>query len=72
MSPVIRLSHLFRRYKTFSAVENISLEIGKGEICGFIGLNGSGKTTTIKMLLGMVHWSSLWQSLLPCFLSTSF
>lgn len=55
MNPVIRLSHLSKRYKSFSAVEDLSLEIEKGEIYGFIGLNGSGKTTTIKMLLGMIH-----------------
>src|SRR5690606_11991705 len=55
MDPVIQLSHLSKRYKGFSAVEGISLEIRKGEIYGFIGLNGSGKTTTIKMLLGMIR-----------------
>lgn len=55
MDPVIQLSHLSKRYKGFSAVEDISLEIEKGEIYGFIGLNGSGKTTTIKMLLGMIR-----------------
>ncbi|MGH2318989.1 ABC transporter ATP-binding protein [Planococcus sp. SE5232] len=55
MNPVIQLSQLSKRYKNFSAVEDVSLEIGKGEIYGFIGLNGSGKTTTIKMLLGMVR-----------------
>lgn len=55
MNPVIRLSHLSKHYKKFSAVEDISLEIDKGEIYGFIGLNGSGKTTTIKMLMGMVR-----------------
>lgn len=55
MDPVIQLSQLSKRYKKFSAVEDVSLEIGKGEIYGFIGLNGSGKTTTIKMLLGMVR-----------------
>lgn len=55
MNPVIQLSQLSKRYKKFSAVEDVSLEIGKGEIYGFIGLNGSGKTTTIKMLLGMIR-----------------
>lgn len=55
MNPVIRLSQLSKRYKKFSAVDDVSLEIEKGEIYGFIGLNGSGKTTTIKMLLGMIR-----------------
>ncbi|WP_040852128.1 ABC transporter ATP-binding protein [Planococcus antarcticus] len=55
MNSAIRLSHVSKRYKKFLAVEDISLEIGRGEIYGFIGLNGSGKTTTIKMLLGMIR-----------------
>lgn len=58
MKPLIQLSHLSKRYRGFSAVQDISLEIEKGEIYGFIGLNGSGKTTTIKMLLGMIRPSN--------------
>lgn len=58
MDPVIQLSHLSKRYRGFSAIEDVSLEIEKGEIYGFIGLNGSGKTTTIKMLLGMIRPSN--------------
>ena len=54
METVIAIEHLSKRYKDVQAVENLSLEVKKGEIYGFIGLNGSGKTTTIRMMLGMI------------------
>jgi len=44
--------------KQFLAVDRLSMEICQGEIFGFLGHNGSGKTTTIKMILGMVHPTS--------------
>jgi ABC-2 type transport system ATP-binding protein len=46
---------LFRReYKEIRAVKDISFQIPKGEICGYIGENGAGKSTTIKMLTGIL------------------
>ena len=46
---------LFRReYKQVTAVKDISFQIPKGEICGYIGENGAGKSTTIKMLTGIL------------------
>ncbi|WP_282939409.1 ABC transporter ATP-binding protein [Paenibacillus sp. RC67] len=46
---------LFRReYKQVRAVKDISFEIPQGEICGYIGENGAGKSTTIKMLTGIL------------------
>lgn len=54
METVIAIEHLSKRYKDVQAVEDLSLEVKKGEIYGFIGLNGSGKTTTIRMMLGMI------------------
>ncbi len=49
------LKSIFKpKYKTIHAVNNISLEIEKGEIIAFIGPNGSGKSTTIKMMTGIL------------------
>lgn len=44
----------YRQAGTFSAVDQLSLEVKKGQIFGFIGLNGAGKTTTIKMIVGLL------------------
>lgn len=53
------LKDLFSRdYKIIKAVDEISLEVKKGEILGFIGPNGAGKSTTIKMLTGVLKPSS--------------
>jgi ABC-2 type transport system ATP-binding protein len=49
------LKDLFRReYNLITAVDDISFQIPKGEICGYIGENGAGKSTTIKMLTGIL------------------
>ncbi len=47
-----------RKYRTIKAVDDISLEIEKGEIVGYIGPNGAGKSTTIKMLCGILKADS--------------
>src|SRR5687767_4780185 len=47
---MIKLENVTKCYKNFRAVDQVSLEIGRGEVFGFIGPNGAGKTTTIKML----------------------
>ncbi len=49
---MIEVENLTKRYGEFTAVDNISFSIGKGEICGFLGPNGAGKTTTMRMLTG--------------------
>ncbi|MQP64570.1 ribosome-associated ATPase/putative transporter RbbA [Niveispirillum sp. SYP-B3756] len=45
---------LTRRFGAFTAVDHVSFRIGKGEIFGFLGSNGCGKTTTMKMLTGLL------------------
>ena len=44
------IKNLVKNYGKFRAVDNLSLEIGKGQIYGFVGANGAGKTTTIKVV----------------------
>jgi ABC-2 type transport system ATP-binding protein len=55
MEDIIRTENITKHFGDVHAVENVSLEVGKGEIYGFLGPNGAGKTTTIRMLLGMIH-----------------
>jgi ABC-2 type transport system ATP-binding protein len=52
--PVIRVENLTRRFGDFVAVDHINFEVEAGEIVGYLGPNGSGKTTTIRMLLGLL------------------
>lgn len=52
--PVISVRDLTRRFGDFVAVDHISFEVQEGEVVGYLGPNGSGKTTTIRMLLGML------------------
>lgn len=51
---IIRTVNLRKVYNGFVAVDNLNLEIYKGEIFGLLGPNGAGKTTTISMLLGLI------------------
>jgi ABC-type multidrug transport system ATPase subunit len=50
----ISAEHLVRRFGQFTAVNDVSFRVEKGEIFGFLGPNGSGKTTVIKMLTGLL------------------
>jgi ABC-type multidrug transport system ATPase subunit len=52
--PVIRTRALTKRYGELRAVDAIDLEVSAGDVYGFLGANGSGKTTTVRMLLGLV------------------
>ena len=52
--PVIEARSLTRRFGDFTAVDAVSFSIGRGEIFGFVGSNGCGKTTTMKMLTGLL------------------
>jgi drug efflux transport system ATP-binding protein len=50
----ISAEHLVRRFGDFTAVNDVSFQVKRGEIFGFLGPNGSGKTTVIKMLTGLL------------------
>lgn len=51
---ILRAEHLIKKYKGKSVVNNISLQVGQGEIVGLLGPNGAGKTTTFYMIVGLV------------------
>jgi len=53
MNQAITASNLTKRFGDFTAVDAISFEVGKGEIFGFLGANGAGKTTAMRMLTGL-------------------
>jgi ABC-2 type transport system ATP-binding protein len=57
-SYLIETDELSKRYGNFDAVQSLSLRVAGHRITGFLGRNGSGKSTTIKMLLGMTHPTS--------------
>jgi ABC-2 type transport system ATP-binding protein len=50
---MIELREVTKKFGTFTAVDNLSLTVPKGEFFGFLGPNGAGKTTTIKMIVGL-------------------
>jgi ABC-type multidrug transport system ATPase subunit len=52
--PVIRTRALTKRYRELRAVDAVDLDVHEGDVYGFLGANGSGKTTTVRMLLGLV------------------
>jgi ABC-2 type transport system ATP-binding protein len=54
----ISVRELTRRFGRFTAVDRISFEVARGEIFGFLGSNGAGKSTTIRMLCGLLKPSS--------------
>lgn len=57
-APAIMAQGLTKRFGSFVAVDNVSFRIGRGEIFGFLGSNGCGKSTTMKMLTGLLDASS--------------
>jgi ABC-2 type transport system ATP-binding protein len=57
-SSIIEIRDLTKRYGKARGIENVSLDIGEGEIFGFIGPNGAGKSTTIRILLNLIFPTS--------------
>jgi ABC-2 type transport system ATP-binding protein len=55
---MLRAEHLVKRYSGITVVDDVSLEVRPGEVVGYLGPNGSGKTTTTRMLTGLLAPSS--------------
>jgi ABC-2 type transport system ATP-binding protein len=55
MNPAIYVHDLTKQFGDFTAVDHVSFQVAPGEIVGYLGPNGSGKTTTIRMLLGLLQ-----------------
>ncbi|MCL2390338.1 MAG: ABC transporter ATP-binding protein, partial [Endomicrobia bacterium] len=58
MTKILDIQNLTVKFGGFTAVDNITFSVEKGEIFGFLGANGAGKTTTIRALCGLVNISS--------------
>ena len=58
MSSIIRVSNLSKHFKDITAVDDLSFSVEQGDVYGFLGQNGAGKSTTIRMLLTLVKPSS--------------
>ncbi|MFT5435237.1 MAG: ABC-2 type transport system ATP-binding protein [Myxococcota bacterium] len=54
-APAIRVRDLTRRFGDFTAVDSITFDVAPGEVFGFLGANGAGKTTAIRMLTGLLE-----------------
>lgn len=55
MPDIIKVSNLSKHYKEIKAVDDISFSVSEGEVYGFLGQNGAGKSTTIRMLLTLIE-----------------
>ena len=54
MSEIIKVTQLTKHYSEVKAVDSLSFSVNQGEVYGFLGQNGAGKSTTIRMLLTLV------------------
>ena len=57
-APILSVQHLGKSFRDLKAVDDVSFEVGAGEIVGLLGPNGAGKTTTINMVLGVLSPTS--------------
>jgi ABC-2 type transport system ATP-binding protein len=58
MAAVVQTESLTRRFGSFTAVDGLDLTVEEGDLYGFLGPNGSGKTTSLRMILGLIRPSS--------------
>ncbi len=56
--PVIAVHDLVKRFGEFTAIDHVSFDVARGEVVGYLGPNGSGKTTTMRVLLGLLRPTS--------------
>jgi ABC-type multidrug transport system ATPase subunit len=61
---VLRTVHLTERYGRLAVADDLGLEVSRGEVFGFLGLNGAGESTAIRMVLGLARRSAGHGSLL--------
>lgn len=54
MAPIVQVDNLTKKYGDFTAVNNLSFAVNEGDVYGFLGQNGAGKSTTIRMLLTLI------------------
>ena len=54
MNLVIQVDHLTKRFNNFTAVDDLTFSVQQGEVYGFLGQNGAGKSTTIRMMLSLI------------------
>jgi len=54
MSEIIKVNHLSKQFKDTKAVDDLSFTVNDGDVYGFLGQNGAGKSTTIRMLLSLI------------------
>ena len=58
MQHIVQVDGLTKRFGSFTAVDDLSFSIEKGSVYGFLGQNGAGKSTTMRMMLGLIHPTS--------------
>jgi len=58
MNTILEINHLSKKYKDINAVDDLSLSVNSGDVYGFLGQNGAGKSTTIRMMLTLIEPTS--------------
>ncbi|MEI9958059.1 MAG: ABC transporter ATP-binding protein [Ferruginibacter sp.] len=58
MPVILSVNHLTKKFKDFTAVDDLSFTVNEGDVYGFLGQNGAGKSTTIRMLLSLIKPTS--------------
>lgn len=58
MDTILEINHLSKKYKDFTAVDDLSFSVNSGDVYGFLGQNGAGKSTTIRMMLTLIEPTS--------------